>query len=290
MNENSNLQFSIIIPTHNSCGTLRSCLESIIFQNYPNFEIWFIDAVSSDSTLDIIVEYQQKHKNINYISEPDKGIYDAMNKGINLAKGEWLYFLGSDDTLYDKNVLSEIAKKVCSDGPEIIYGSVMMRGQNQWNLDNVVFDGEYNTAKFIDRNICHQAIFYNKSIFKKNGCFNLKYITSADFDFNLKCYANTQFAYINLIIANFFVGGHSTTVEDKEFYKDRGALLMKYFGTKIFTTAFINARLYIQQAALSAASPLNFFERGLCLLAYLKLKAQAMLTNPTNKMFKNYNV
>lgn len=271
--------FSIVIPTYNSAKTLVRCLDSIVGQDYTNFEICFVDGVSTDDTLSIIAAYQLTHPCIKFISEPDKGIYDAMNKGINMATGQWLYFLGSDDTLYSNKVLSAIAAKISTSvNAKVIYGSVIMRGQNQWNLDNVVYDGEYTIEKFIDRNICHQAMFYNHSFLKTIGGFNLKYVTDADFDLNLRCYARAKFDFIDLIIANFFVGGASTTIEDHQFHKDRGALLMKYFGGRIFTISFINARLYIQQAALTANSPLNIFGRFYCLSAYIKLKLQAMLT------------
>lgn len=268
---------SIIIPTNNSAQTLKRCLESIVVQTYTNFEVWLIDNISTDDTLSIITEYDKKYSFVNYLSEKDYGIYDAMNKGINIAKGNWLYFLGSDDTLYDANSLLHVVEYANKDHVEIIYGSVVMRGENKWNLNNVTFDGEYSMDKFLNRNICHQAIFYKKTVFQKNGLFNLKYITNADFDFNLRCYANTKFTYMDLIVANFFVGGHSTTVEDAEFHKDRGALLMKYFGRRIYTNSFIKSRLYIQQAALLKSSPLNYFDRCFCLFAYLKLKLLSML-------------
>jgi glycosyltransferase involved in cell wall biosynthesis len=278
MNNNEHPLFSIIIPTYNASGTLSRCLESILAQKYTHFEVWLIDGSSTDETLDIITSYQTRCPGIRLLSGPDEGIYDAMNKGIGFSRGEWLYFMGSDDTLYNGDVLSIIADQIHTDKPEIIYGNVVMRGQNQWNLDNVVFDGEYNLEKLVERNICHQAIFYHQNVFQKNGHFNLDYITSADFDFNLRCYANTPFVYIDLIIANFYVGGHSTLVEDKKFRYDRGALLKKYFGRRIYSRSFIQARLYIQQAAVSRTSPLSWLERLYCLFAYAKLKALALFT------------
>jgi glycosyltransferase involved in cell wall biosynthesis len=275
----AHVNFSIIIPTWNSEKTLNRCLDSIICQDYRDLEIWLIDGVSTDQTLAILNDYQKKHPFINYRSENDRGIYDAMNKGIDFAAGSWLYFLGSDDTLHHNKVLSAIALKIMNSNADVIYGNVIMRGKNKWNLDNVIFDGEYNLEKFIDRNICHQAIFYKKSVIEKIGYYNLKYVTNADFDYNMRCYARFTFTFINLVIADFFVGGQSSTVEDYVFKADRGALLMKYFGRRIFNKSFIGARLYLQQASLSKASPLNIFERTYCLAAYLKQKIYAMLTN-----------
>ncbi|WP_184544968.1 glycosyltransferase family 2 protein [Mucilaginibacter sp. FT3.2] len=269
--------FSIIIPIYNAADTIANCLDSIISQHYTDFEVWLIDAVSTDETITIVKEYQSQYPYFNIISEKDKGIYDAMNKGINVCNGEWLYFLGSDDTLYDNCVLTAITDKIRGCDDRVIYGNVIMRGENQWNLNNVIFNGEYDLEKLLDHTINHQAIFYNKAVFEKCGLYDLKYKTNADYDLNLRCYALTTFRYVNIIVANFFVGGQSTNFPDTEFHKDRGALFFKYFGKKIFSKSFINSRLYLQQAALSARSPLNIWKRGICLLAYTKLKFQSIL-------------
>lgn len=199
-----------------------------------------------------------------------------MNKGITLSNGKWLYFLGSDDTFYNDNILSELAEDIETHQHEVVYGNVVMRGENQWNLNNVVFDGEYTIEKFIDRNICHQAMFFKRSVFEKYGNFDLQYVTNADFDFNLRCYANTYFHYKAIIIANFYTGGQSTMVEDYLFHQNRGALLFKYFGKRIFGSSFLNARLYIQQAALAKTSPLGIINRLYCLFAYAKLKVHSI--------------
>jgi glycosyltransferase involved in cell wall biosynthesis len=275
-------KFSIIIPTYNSAVTLKSCLESIVNQDYLNVEVYIIDGLSTDETLQIIDQYKSNYNFIKFISEADKGIYDAMNKGISLCTGEWLYFLGSDDTLYSETVLSDIAERISTCDAKVIYGNVMMRGTNQWNLDNVIFNGEYDLPKMILDNICHQAIFYNRIVFNKYGNYNLKYITAADYDFNLRCYASTSFVYVNVIIANFFVGGQSTNVPDYEIQKDRGALLLKYYGKRIFNKSFLSCRLYIQRAALAYDSPLRLWERIFCLLAYLKLKTNACFNETSN--------
>lgn len=269
-------KISIIIPTYNAENTLERCLQSIVQQDYTNFEVWFIDGGSTDSTLQILKDNAIEWPFLRYISEPDKGIYDAMNKGVKLCKGEWLYFLGSDDTLYDNHVLSLIAATTTTTDAKVIYGNVIIRGQNQWNLDNVVFNGEYDVEKIVNVNICHQAMFYHKSIFELLGDYNLRYITSADHDFNLRCFASTPFYYIDTILANFFVGGHSSNVTDDKFNDDRGAILMKYFKNSIYTRPFINSRLFIQKAALSGKPDLTRGERLYCMMAYLKLKTLSL--------------
>jgi glycosyltransferase involved in cell wall biosynthesis len=270
------LLISIIIPTYNSGHTLEACLKSIITQQYHNFEVWIIDGVSADDTLSLIKKYAASYSFIHFISEHDQGIYDAMNKGIDLCSGQWIYFLGSDDTLYNTYVLSSIAAKIEKNNADVIYGDVIMRGENQWNLNNVIFNGEYNLEKLLHMTINHQAIFYNKAVFQKCGLYNLQYSTNADYDFNLRCYASASFQYVNIIVANFFVGGQSTNFPNDAFQKHRGGLFVKYFGRKIFNRSFIKSRLYLQQAVFSKSSPLNLWERIFCLTAYMKLKIQSV--------------
>jgi glycosyltransferase involved in cell wall biosynthesis len=113
---------SIIIPTYNSENVIADCIESIMLQSYPFKEIIVVDGVSDDSTTAVVRDFSCKHSSIVLISERDKGIYDAMNKGISRASGEWLYFMGSDDRLFDENVLQRVADEIDLNTCEMIYG------------------------------------------------------------------------------------------------------------------------------------------------------------------------
>lgn len=101
---------SIIIPAFNAEETILTAFKSILGQTFPDFEIILVDGLSSDSTVKMVEELNDSR--IKIYSEKDKGTYDAMNKGINYAKGEWLYFIGGDDYLYDSNVLQTLSKKL----------------------------------------------------------------------------------------------------------------------------------------------------------------------------------
>ncbi|MEI7505135.1 MAG: glycosyltransferase, partial [Paludibacter sp.] len=101
-------------------------MESIISQSFTDFEVHIIDGVSKDNTLEIVKSFNDKR--IQILSEIDNGIYDAMNKGIKLAKGKWLYFLGSDDQLFDSRVLNEIYITSKHTRSKVIYGSVKILG------------------------------------------------------------------------------------------------------------------------------------------------------------------
>src|SRR4028119_177168 len=96
---------SLIIPTFNSSASLPAAIDSIVNQTFKNYELWIIDGNSSDDTVDIIKTYQARYKQIHFISEPDKGTYDALNKGVKLSSGEWIYFLGSDNHLVGDDIL-----------------------------------------------------------------------------------------------------------------------------------------------------------------------------------------
>ena len=96
---------SIIIPSFNSISLLPHALESILTQSFNDFEVVIMDNCSTDGTIKLIENYSAVDKRIQFYSEKDYGIYDAMNKGIKNAKGEWLFFMGSDDSFYDQDVL-----------------------------------------------------------------------------------------------------------------------------------------------------------------------------------------
>lgn len=200
--------FSIIIPTKDSAKTLNIALESILRQSYSDFEILIIDGLSTDNTLEFAQRYNDERIKIS--SEKDNGIYYAMNKGIKLARGEWLYFLGSDDILYNPGVLQHIFIEVHKNNHSVIYGNVFISGDAGWAKDSQIYDGEFSLSMLInEKNICHQAIFYNKTVFETCGFYNTKYNICADWDFNLRLWANYSFYYIDIIIA-VFNGGNSS--------------------------------------------------------------------------------
>ena len=201
---------SVIIPTFNSELTIERCLSSLICQTYQDFEICIIDAASSDRTIEKIDGFRSKFKKIIILSESDRGTYDAMNKGIGLAKGEWIYFLGSDDEIYDENVFADIFKVEHNKNCGIVYGNVRIDGDTPWAKDGRIYDGEFSIEKLLDQNICHQAIFYRIKMFEKLGKYDLRYSVCADWELNLRFFARTNPQYLERIIASFHGGGISS--------------------------------------------------------------------------------
>jgi glycosyltransferase involved in cell wall biosynthesis len=218
---------SIIIPTYNSEKTIERCLNSLICQTYQNFEICIVDAASSDGTIARIDRNRSKFQNIRILSELDRGTYDAMNKGIDLAKGEWIYFLGSDDEIYDENVFADIFKVDPDKNCGIVYGNVRIDGDTPWANDGQIYDGEFSIEQLLDRNVCHQAIFYRKKMFDKLGKFNLRYPVCADWELNLRFFPKTKSKYLDRIVANFYGGGISSKVVVDPIGEDLNALRKK---------------------------------------------------------------
>lgn len=196
--------FSIVIPTYNSSQTLGECIKSLINQNYTNFEILIIDGLSNDKTLEIANSFNDNR--IKIYSEKDSGIYDAMNKGIAKSIGEWLIFLGSDDSLHDNFVLNKINIALENENYDVLYGNVISPRFTG------VYDGEFDNNKILTKNICHQAIFFRKSVFLKVGRFNTKYKAQADWDHNMRWFFSDQIRhkYFDIIVSNYSDGGFSS--------------------------------------------------------------------------------
>lgn len=207
---------SIITPTLNASSTLVSCLNSVAFQKYRNIEHIIIDGLSNDDTFEIAKKFQNQFVNIKVIREKDFGIYDAMNKGIDLAKGEWIYFLGSDDALYDDNIFFSLLPLLNNTELDIIYGNVIFK------ISGKKYNGKFNSLKLLNRNICHQGIITRKSVYEKLGKFDLRYNALADWHFNMKWFNDKKFkhTYIDNIIAYFFEDGYCYNNPDVRFIED----------------------------------------------------------------------
>jgi glycosyltransferase involved in cell wall biosynthesis len=200
---------SVIIPTYNSQHKISRCLQSLCQQTFKDFEICIIDGLSSDKTIDLIQEFADSFPNIRIVREPDQGAYDAMNKGIELAEGNWLYFLGSDDELADQDVFADVFQADFS-RYGMIYGDVHVWGDTSWAESGRIYDGKFNLLKLFKRNICHQAIFYKKDLFLRYGKYKIHYHICADWEINLRFFPKTSSKYINRVISNFYSGGLST--------------------------------------------------------------------------------
>jgi glycosyltransferase involved in cell wall biosynthesis len=212
---------SVVIVTFNAAQTLQACLNSIYGQEYPAIEIVVVDGQSTDGTIDLLKVNDER---IHYWrSEKDAGIYDAMNKALQYIKGEWVYFLGADDTLLPG--FSKLAGEL-KDRSVIYYGRVQTFGGPTFPV---------NAYQFAKIGICHQAMIYPKGVFDHDR-FDTRYRISADYAFNIPLFQGKKyhFEFRNHLVANFNHTGVSSLNTDQAFEADRSKMVLKYFGMKIW--------------------------------------------------------
>jgi glycosyltransferase involved in cell wall biosynthesis len=217
---------SIITAVYNGNYTIDETIKSVISQDYPNFEYIVVDGGSTDGTVETLRKYDES---IDYwVSEPDKGVYDALNKGIVLAQGEWLYFIGADDRFKDKQVVSRMIGK--HPQSRLLYGNVYAE------LLKTNYDGEFSKYKLCLKNICQQAIFYHKKLFDDLGNFNTKYKLFADWEFNIRCFANknTNPIFVDSTVAYYSSTGLSSKYIDEKFEQDKLSIIKNILGFKYY--------------------------------------------------------
>lgn len=229
---------SIIVPAYNSEKTLSACLDSLVAQTFVEKEIIVMDGLSKDKTVEIIRDFAARYPFVKYHSEKDNGIYDAINKGIRAAKGDWIYIIGSDDRLFENTTLEKAGKFLNITSEGAVYGNVKVIGDAGWAADGEIYGGEFDLEKLLQKNICQQAVFYHRSLFEKIGFFNTGYPVCADWDFMLHCAGKSAMKYIPLTIAEFYGGGTSKVVKEERFYADLPLNLYRYFGNKILRKEF----------------------------------------------------
>lgn len=207
-----NPQISVIIVTFNSVKYLKGAIESFLKQDYANKELVIIDGGSKDGTVDIIKQYE---KQIGYwCSEPDKGIYDAMNKGWRRASGEYMLYLGCDDRLLD-GALSALGDK--ANGADLVFGDVKCLhagGVVRERVTTTDFDVIRKHAIF-----SHQSLIMKRSVFEKYNGFDCSYRVLADYHLILRAYlGGAKMQYVHQFISLFNMGGVSgfTYRSDKE--------------------------------------------------------------------------
>lgn len=204
------IRFSIITVCLNSGIELGRTIESVLRQDYSQWEIIVKDGMSTDGSVDSL----PKDQRIRVIMQKDKGIYDAMNQAIALAKGDYLLFLNSGDYLLDEHVLSRVAKKI-ADSPEqreIYYGDIYNRKTGSEISSNPRING---FACF--RNIpCHQTCFYARELMKKRN-YEAEFKIRADYDHFLASYYQYKVRpkYLGIVVASYEGGGYSETPKNR---------------------------------------------------------------------------
>ena len=207
------MKVSIITATYNSDHGIEACLDSILSQDYKNIECLVIDGKSIDQTIEIVLEKQKKHSSINMVSEPDKGIYDALNKGVNLASGDIIGFVHSDDLLASKTVISKLVSKFLNEKLDGVYGDLQyVNKDDTTRVVRLWKSREYTTDLLRNGWMpAHPTFFLKKEVYKIHGKFNLKYKIAADYDFMVRVLKDPSltYGYMPCVITKMRVGGIS---------------------------------------------------------------------------------
>lgn len=212
-------KITIITVVYNDVNNIDQTIQSVLQQSFSDYEYVVIDGGSNDGTLDVIQSYNEK---IDYIlSEKDSGIYDAMNKGIKIATGEWLLFLNSGDQLFNLDILLKLNQFLSelSTCPAVIYGDVEVLIPDQ-QIKRVV---KCKSLETIDRSMPfnHQSTLINAKIHKKN-LYNLDFRIVADYNLFLELYLKKEkFLYTDFPISTILAGGLSDSRRNKTFLEKR---------------------------------------------------------------------
>lgn len=221
---------TVITVCLNASSVIKKTIESVLDQTYVNIEYIIIDGNSSDNTAAIINSYGTQIK--YFISEPDTGLYDAMNKGIELASGELIIFLNAGDHFVCSYSLSAFISKVIINEADVFFGRIVWVDV----IHNHVIASDHTHINYdfqlVGDNFPHPATFYTRNAFNKFGVFNLAYPILADYEWNLRTLIRekAKFKYVDSFVSTFYTGGISTSEKfDIEKSREKILLMKHYF-------------------------------------------------------------
>lgn len=196
---------TVITVCYNAESLIEETIQSVLNQDYKNLEYLIVDGASKDGTMSVVQKYADR---LTYVSEPDKGIYDAMNKGLQMAKGEWVNFMNAGDTFVDEKVLSDVFRTEIPSEVRIIGGHVMRVYPDREEVQYA--ENPYITP--IELPYCHQATFFRRGGWQ----YDISFRIAADYKAVYDCYrqygAKTMLT-VDRVIANYRMDG-STTFEN----------------------------------------------------------------------------
>lgn len=207
------MKVSIITATYNSASTIKMCMDSVLNQTYDDIEYIIVDGGSKDETLSYIKEKATEHPEIVFNSEPDKGIYDALNKGIKKATGDVVGFVHSDDFLAENNIITDIANSFKRENVDGVYGNLHYVALE--NTDKVIRNWVSNPfqSKLLKQGWmpAHPTLYLKKELYDEYGGFNLSYKIAADYDFILRIFKqeHLKFCFIPKTVVKMRLGGAS---------------------------------------------------------------------------------
>ncbi len=209
------MKISIITATFNSAKTLRDTIESVLRQSYRDIEYIVIDGASKDNTLNIVKSLEPKFEGrLKYISELDKGIYDAMNKGVKMATGDVVGILNSDDFFTSNDVIAKVADAFAANDVDAVYGDIhFVKDENLEKCTRYYSSKNFHPwmlrCGFMP---AHPSFYCKKTVFEKYGLYDLQYKTSSDFEMMVRLLGKYKIKtkYLPMDFVTMRAGGEST--------------------------------------------------------------------------------
>ena len=233
------MKISIITATYNSAGTVADTIQSVANQSYKKIEHIIIDGLSKDNTLEVV---KNSEHNGPVYSEKDKGIYDAMNKGISKATGDVIGILNSDDFYASNDIIEQVAHLFETTDCDLLYGDLYFVDQNDINkIKRKWISGGYKLKDFLYGWMPpHPTFFVRKEVYEKYGVFNMELGSAADYELMLRLMYKHKLktAYLNKVMVLFRIGGASTKNINnrvKANLNDRRAWIVNGLTPKWFT-------------------------------------------------------
>jgi glycosyltransferase involved in cell wall biosynthesis len=224
---------SVVIPTFRSAVVLPAALDSLAAQQWRGFEVVLSDGASDDGTLEIARAWADRLPALRVDSRPDAGVYDAINRGVSLARGEWILVLGSDDRLHAPDTLARAAAALRASVAEVVYGDVRMM---QDSADGVAagdrYAGPMPLVRLLRANICQQSMFYRRRLLERLGGFDQRYRIWADWALNLRAAFEQPMQWIDLVVADYAATGLSATRSDPVLQQELPELIRREFAAR----------------------------------------------------------
>lgn len=222
------MKISIITVVYNGVRFLEGTIQSIAVQTSKDYEYIIIDGASTDGTLEIIKKYENDID--NWTSEPDKGLYDAMNKGLKLATGNFVWFINAGDKIFDSTTVEKIISIANSTNPDLLYGETLIIGENDSEIgmrrQPIPKKLNWKSLQF-GMVVCHQSFIPKREI---APMYDLTYSCSSDIDWVIKCLKNANnIINTELILSRFLDGGRSKKTIIPSL-KERYAIMVKNYG------------------------------------------------------------
>ena len=221
--------FSIITVTYNASRWLERTVLSVRSQSYPNIEYIVVDGNSTDGTLDLIKKYQTSIDRL--LIEPDEGLYDAMNKGLQLASGDYVWFLNAGDTLYSETTVQEIVNALSGGNlPDIIYGETQIvdKQGNPLSMRRLKAPENLSWQSFsMGMLVCHQSFLVKRTIAEQ---YDLQYRFAADYDWCIRCLKKADTIFNTRLILSRFMEAGLSAVNRKEALKERYRIMCENYG------------------------------------------------------------